>query len=60
MSNGNAAVGLLLVKLQDRLDRWTTGQRLRDRMDRLLPPLTATLVLLVGVGLAVRALAGGV
>lgn len=56
------AVGLLLVRLQDRLDRWEAGHRVRHRIDRMaraLPVLTAALVLVVGLGLAARAAAGG-
>jgi hypothetical protein len=31
------AVGLLLVRLQDRFNRWSSGKRLRHRVDRVLP-----------------------
>ncbi len=53
-------VGVLLVRLRDRFDRLPLA-RLRHRLTRLrnwLPVLTATLVLVVGLGLAVRAAAG--
>jgi len=51
-------VGILLVRLRDRFDRLP---RLHHRLTRLrnwMPALTATLVLVVGLGLAVRAAAG--
>jgi nickel/cobalt exporter len=51
-------VGILLVRLRDRFDRLP---RLRHRLTRLrtwMPTLTATLVLVVGLGLAARATAG--
>ena len=48
------AVGLLLVRLRDRL---VSVERLRDRFTAL-PVITAALVLLVGVGLVLRAGAG--
>ncbi len=54
------AVGILLVRLRDRMDR-LPFQGLRhglERLQRWLPTLTATLVLVVGLGLAVRAAAG--
>ncbi len=52
-------VGVLLVRLRDRFDRLPLP-RLRQRLGRLravMPVLTATLVLVVGLGLAVRAAA---
>lgn len=48
------AVGLLLVKLRDRL---AAVERLRDRFTAL-PAITAGLVLVVGAGLAVRSALG--
>ncbi|XVV05993.1 nickel/cobalt transporter [Actinosynnema sp. CA-248983] len=48
------AVGLLLVRLRDRL---AAVERLRDRFTAL-PALTAGLVLVVGLGLAARAILG--
>ena len=54
--------GLLLVGLRDRLERIRPSDRLRRRTTKLIaaaPTLTATLVLVVGLGLTVRALAGG-
>lgn len=51
-------VGVLLVRMRDRLQGL---ERLRDRawwFTALIPVLTATLVLIVGIGLAVRAAAG--
>jgi ABC-type nickel/cobalt efflux system permease component RcnA len=51
-------VGILLVRLRDRFDRLP---RLRHRLTRLrnwTPALTATLVLVVGLGLAARSAAG--
>ncbi|MFJ1648157.1 nickel transporter [Streptomyces sp. NPDC088258] len=56
--------GLLLVRLRDRLDRTaraaTTGSRWAGlrRWARIGPVVTSTLVLLVGVGLTLRAVAG--
>jgi ABC-type nickel/cobalt efflux system permease component RcnA len=53
-------VGVLLVRLRDRFDRLPLPG-LRHRLTRLrnwLPALTATLVLVVGLGLVVRAAAG--
>jgi nickel/cobalt transporter (NicO) family protein len=53
-------VGVLLVRLRDRFDPLRWGG-LRHRLTRLrnwLPALTATFVLVVGLGLAVRAAAG--
>jgi ABC-type nickel/cobalt efflux system permease component RcnA len=48
------AVGLLLVRLRDRL---AAVERFRDRFTAL-PTITATFVLVVGIGLAVRAGSG--
>ena len=53
-------VGVLLVRFRDRIDRLPLGG-LRNRLARLrnwLPALTAALVLVVGLGLVVRAAAG--
>lgn len=53
------AVGLLLVRVRRRLDRFDTAGRLSvgaSRVVAALPVITATLVLVVGVGLAVRGL----
>ena len=52
------AAGLLLLRAQGALDRrgWHLG-RLHD-VGRLLPLLTAGVVVLVGVGLVVRGVAG--
>lgn len=53
-------VGILLVRLRDRFDQ-LPFPGLRNRLTRLrnwLPALTATLVLVVGLGLAIRAAAG--
>ena len=55
------AAGLLLVVLRDRLDRVRFSDRLRRRTAYLVaatPVLTALLVLVVGLGLAARSLAG--
>ncbi|ALG15257.1 High-affinity nickel-transporter [Kibdelosporangium phytohabitans] len=49
------AAGLLLVKLRDRMDRMT--ERIQ-RYTRFVPVLTAAMVLVVGSGLTVRAVAG--
>ncbi len=57
------AAGLLLVGLRDRLDRIRISEGLRRHTARLVaatPLLTALLVLGVGVGLALRSLAGSV
>lgn len=53
------AAGLLLLRAQDALDRrgWTLG-RGRD-LGRLLPVLTASVVVLVGLGLVVRGVMTG-
>jgi cytochrome c biogenesis protein CcdA len=62
MAGTLTAAGLLLVKLRDRLDRVATLRRWQPRLARVaawLPVGTATLVLLVGVGLALRAATGG-
>ncbi|MGH4024745.1 MAG: High-affinity nickel-transporter, partial [Pseudonocardiaceae bacterium] len=53
--------GLLLVTLRDRVARGEMPARLRDRGARLvavLPAVTAVLVLVVGLGLALRSLLG--
>ena len=53
--------GLLLVGLRDRLDTVRVSEGLRRRTAGLVaavPVLTAVLVLVVGLGLALRSLAG--
>jgi nickel/cobalt transporter (NicO) family protein len=52
------AVGLLLVHLRDRYDGRMAGRlgALGGRLSGLAPALTATLVLVVGLGLALRGL----
>ena len=53
--------GLLLVTLQERMTRRTVSQRWRDhsaRINATLPTMTAVLVLVVGLGLALRSLLG--
>ncbi|MGH3795889.1 MAG: High-affinity nickel-transporter [Pseudonocardiaceae bacterium] len=53
--------GLLLVTLRDRITRSTIPEQWRDRGARIssaLPALTAVLVLVVGLGLALRSLLG--
>lgn len=55
------AVGLILVRLRDRLDTMPRVDRLRLRLGKLsawMPVLTAGLVLVVGLGLALRAATG--
>ncbi len=56
------AAGLLLVRLRDRLAsrRWGAGHPALARLQAVTPVLTAALVLLVGIGLAVRAVGGQV
>ena len=54
------AAGLLLIKVRDRFDHLALADRLRRRSRRLLaltPAITATMVLVVGLGLAVRSFA---
>ncbi|NVI91522.1 High-affinity nickel-transporter [Actinomadura sp. BRA 177] len=51
------AAGLTLVRLQAMLDR-TTLARKADRLGRLTPVATAALVIVVGLGLALRGLNG--
>lgn len=61
MAGTLTAAGLLLVSVRDRLARMERTQAWRDRAGRLLavlPVATALLVLAVGVGLALRSLAG--
>jgi len=53
--------GLLLVTLQDRIARSAVSERWSDRGTRVsaaLPTITAVLVLVVGLGLALRSLLG--
>lgn len=55
------AVGLLLVRLRDQLERRLARTRSNEHVTRLaaaMPVLTAVLVLVVGLGLAARGLAG--
>ncbi|GAA4707188.1 High-affinity nickel-transporter [Phytohabitans rumicis] len=52
------AVGLALVAAQRRLGRIPTLPRFAARLKRFAPASTATLVMLVGAGVAVRAAAG--
>jgi nickel/cobalt exporter len=52
------AVGLLLVRLRDRVEAMERMDRFRARLGgltALMPVFTSVLVLVVGVGLAVRA-----
>jgi nickel/cobalt exporter len=54
------AAGLLLVKFRDRFERFSSD-RLGDRVRKLIaaaPVLTAAMVLLVGLGLTLRAVLG--
>jgi ABC-type nickel/cobalt efflux system permease component RcnA len=54
------AAGLLLVKFRDKFDRFST-ERMGERMRKLIaltPVLTAGMVMLVGVGLTIRAVLG--
>jgi hypothetical protein len=51
------AAGLLLVKFRDRFDRFSWGDRMR-RVIAAAPVITAGMVMLVGVGLTVRAVLG--
>jgi nickel/cobalt exporter len=51
-------VGILLVRLRDRFDRLPGLRHRLTRLRNWMPTLTATLVLVVGLGLAVRAAAG--
>ena len=58
MAGTLTAVGLLLVHLQGRLDARSTGRlsTLAGRLSHVTPLLTATLVLIVGLGLSIRGL----
>lgn len=60
MAGTLTVAGLLLVRLRGRLDRRARdpagGRRWLARIAAALPALTATLVLLVGIGLALRGL----
>ncbi|MGB3439330.1 MAG: High-affinity nickel-transporter [Actinophytocola sp.] len=51
-------VGVLLVRFRDRFERLPRLQNRLTRLRNWMPALTATLVLVVGLGLAVRAAAG--
>ncbi len=57
-----SVAGVLLVKLRGRIDGWTArrGFVRAERLARVLPVLTALLVLAVGTGLALRAAGGAV
>ena len=57
------AAGLLLLGLRDRPDRFRPSDGLRRRTARLVagtPVLTALLVLVVGIGLTARGVAGSI
>jgi ABC-type nickel/cobalt efflux system permease component RcnA len=54
-----SAVGLLLVRLRGRIDRMTRSRPM-TWLRAGLPVLTACLVLVVGVGLVLRAVTGSV
>jgi ABC-type nickel/cobalt efflux system permease component RcnA len=62
MAAALTTAGLLLLRLRGRLGRITAGGRFRrvERLARALPVLTACLVLVVGLGLALQALTGTV
>lgn len=62
MAGALMATGLLLVSLRNRLARLTLGRHMVRTHDllRLMPVLTALLVLVVGAGLVLRALGGSV
>jgi len=62
MAGALSAAGLLLVRLRGRLGRLLTHPRFgrASRLLALLPVVTACLVVLVGVGLVLRALSGSV
>jgi ABC-type nickel/cobalt efflux system permease component RcnA len=62
MAAALTAAGLLLLRLRGRLGRIVSSGRLRrvERLVRALPVLTACLVLVVGLGLALQALTGTV
>jgi ABC-type nickel/cobalt efflux system permease component RcnA len=63
MAGTLTVVGLLLVRLRDRLEHALARARSDERLARLaasLPVVTALLVLVVGLGLAVRGLTGTV
>ena len=60
---GLTAAGLLLLGLRDRPDRFRPSDGLRRRTARLVagtPVLTALLVLVVGIGLTARGVAGSI
>jgi hypothetical protein len=63
MAGTLTVVGLLLVRLRDRLEHALARARSDERLARLaasIPVVTALLVLVVGLGLAVRGLTGTV
>lgn len=62
MAGALSAAGLLLVRLRGRLDKYAGSPRLAriSGVVTLLPILTAVLVLVVGVGLTLRAVGGTV
>jgi hypothetical protein len=53
-------VGLLLARLRTRMDRRLRlpGGSLLARLGRLLPAVTASVIVLVGLGLAIQGAAG--
>ncbi|MGW0590396.1 nickel/cobalt transporter [Streptosporangium sp. NPDC002607] len=59
MASTLTATGLLLVKLAGRLDRMATrGHGMAARLSSLAPVGTAAVVIVLGLGLAIRGLAG--
>lgn len=61
MAGTLTAAGLLLVSVRDRIARMERTRAWRDRAGRfvgVLPVATAVLVLVVGIGLALRSLSG--
>ena len=61
MAGTLTAAGLLLVSVRDRIARMERTRTWRDRAGRflgVLPVATAVLVLVVGIGLALRSLSG--
>jgi nickel/cobalt exporter len=60
MAGALTAAGLILVKLRNQFAKFASGRRLSaaNRLIFLMPVLTATLVLVVGVGLTLRAAHG--
>lgn len=62
MATALTCAGLLLVKLRDRLSTSAIGRNIAavNKITAALPFLTATLVLVVGLGLALRAAHGSI